>query len=113
MTIKHCALTILCLTLVGCQSFVNMTKTSPPYGFNEKTRKFADLPENRKFFLYFIETDLQRELKLKQEGKPPQDWGWKSRFKSMKKSQENPQFYINYFHRRRKELGLPPIPEIR
>ncbi len=86
MNIKYHTLTILCLALAGCQSFVNMTKTSPPYGYNEKTGKFPDIPENRKEALYFLEMDLQRELKDKTEGKPPGNWCWPDRFKAMKKS---------------------------
>ena len=86
--------------------------SGPPYGFNEKTGKYPDTPENRKYFLRFIEVDLQRELK--EIGKEDKNkWSWGARFNSMKKGQENPQFYIKYFHQRRRQLGLDPMPDIR
>ena len=34
---------------------------------------------------------------------------WKRLFETYRKSDENPDFYIDYVTRRRKELNLPPI----
>jgi len=85
----------------------------PPYGYNEETGKFPDTPENRKYFLYFIETDLQKEKNSKKSIQERIRSGWSKQFEHIKKSDENPQFYIDSFHKRRRELGLPPMPEIR
>lgn len=91
-----------CITLDG----------GPPYGFNESTGRHPDTPENRKYFIGFIEMDLQGELRDKESGNEPRNWEWRNRFISMRKSKENPHVYIEYFHRRRRELGLYPMPEI-
>jgi len=95
--------------LAGCSSFINMAKTSPPYGWNEQTGKFPDTPENRAYFLRFIEQDLQNETKLSRGEKRLQAKRWEKQFDVYKKSDDNPQFYINYVKQRRRELGLPEI----
>ena len=76
----------------GCHTFVNMAKTSPPYGYNEATGKFPDTPENRKYFLHFIETDLIAESKMSKAEQLNTVNSWTHRLKSFKKTDENLEF---------------------